>query len=199
MGARLPGDEIHRGGRCKTVVPGPGTQTWAWPWCLTRGRESRDLNLTLQSKFSVLSVSGCSFSGMTHSDALILKCFGHTPALDAVPLNEFIDWERHLASFLAFFFFFFFAVVVFCFLLAIALVSYYSLETKKQRTGRNSAVSCYTTDQIFECPSQQISPMPSQDFIMFPLHTSSLSVLYLICVELTPNDGKKTKTKTVVI
>lgn len=117
MGARLPGDEIHRGGRCKTVVPGPGTQTWAWPWCLTRGRESRDLNLTLQSKFSVLSVSGCSFSGMTHSDALILKCFGHTPALDAVPLNEFIDWERHLASFLAFFFFFFFCCCCSCLLL----------------------------------------------------------------------------------
>lgn len=34
---------------------------------------------------------------MTNSDALILKCSGHTPALDAFLLNELYT-ERHLAS-----------------------------------------------------------------------------------------------------
>lgn len=43
---------------------------------------------------------------MTDSDALILKCYGHTPALDAFLLNELYT-ETHLASLSLFFFFFF--------------------------------------------------------------------------------------------
>lgn len=45
------------------VVTGLITQMWVGPWILAHSRGSNDLNLTLQSKFSVLSIVCCRFQG----------------------------------------------------------------------------------------------------------------------------------------
>lgn len=109
LGARVI--EIQREGHSKTgqmnwlLVMGLVPQIWAWPLFLARSGERIDLNLTLQSKFSVLAVVCCRFQGWRiwmHS----FKTFWSHISSWCLSFKLIIDRERHLADLLPWYFFF---------------------------------------------------------------------------------------------